>query len=313
MGLAEDVTRGLTSKNKFILSRYFYDAQGDQLFQEIMKMPEYYLTNSEYEIFSTKGAEVLKAFSNEAKSFDLVEFGAGDGTKTRILLKRLLENGADFRYIPIDISADVLENLKESLEEEIPELEVRPENAEYFAALENIRKESARPKLILFIGSSIGNFKEEVIKKFLDELFDKMSSGDQILLGYDLMKDPNIILRAYNDAAGITRAFNLNVLKRINRELDADFDLEAFEHYPFYDPESGYAKSYLVSLKKQSVHLKNIQLTVDFEVGEVIHTEISRKFKVADIERYFSNSGFHTVEHFFDCRHYFVDTLAKKP
>lgn len=313
MGLAEDVAQGLTSKTKYILSRYFYDARGDQLFQEIMKMPEYYLTNCEYEIFSTKGADILKAFSNESKPFDLVEFGAGDGTKTRILLKRLLENQANFRYIPIDISGDVLENLKADLSKEIPKLEVRPENAEYFNALEKIRSESDRPKLILFIGSSIGNFREEVIKKFLDELFEKMNTGDQILIGYDLMKDPNVILRAYNDSSGITRAFNLNVLKRINRELHADFNLEAFEHYPFYDPESGNAKSYLVSLKRQTVFLKSLELKVDFEVGEVIHTEISRKFKVADIERYFSNSGFQTVEHFYDCKHYFVDTLAKKP
>ncbi|MEM9053436.1 MAG: L-histidine N(alpha)-methyltransferase, partial [Bacteroidota bacterium] len=112
---------------------------------------------------------------------------------------------------------------------------------------------------------------------------------------------------------GITRAFNLNVLKRINRELGGDFDLEAFEHYPYYDPESGYAKSYLVSLKRQTVFLKNLDLKVDFEVGEVIHTEISRKFRVSDIEHYFSNSGFQMVEHFYDCKHYFVDTLAKKP
>ncbi|MCZ4410135.1 L-histidine N(alpha)-methyltransferase [Cryomorphaceae bacterium 1068] len=313
MGLAEDVAAGLSSEVKYLLSKYFYDAEGDQLFQQIMKMPEYYLTDCEYEIFSTRGADILKAFSKDSKPFDLLEFGAGDGTKTRILLKRLLENGADFRYVPIDISKDVLENLKKDLSEEFPQLTVRPENADYFSALDNVRLESDRPKLVLFIGSSIGNFREEVIHRFMAELYKKLNSGDEVLLGYDLMKNPQTILRAYNDPTGITKAFNLNILRRINRELGADFNIEAFEHYPYYDPETGLAKSYLVSLKQQIVKVDRLDQTFQFEVGEVIHTEISRKFRVEDIETYFEKAGFDVVEHFYDCKHYFVDTLVKKP
>lgn len=313
MGLAEDVAAGLSAEHKYLPSRYFYDAEGDQLFQQIMKMPEYYLTGCEYEIFSTKGGDILRAFSKAGKPFDLLEFGAGDGTKTRILLKRLLENGADFRYVPIDISGDVLVNLKNDLTKEFPDLPVKPENAEYFSALDNVQVESDRPKLVLFIGSSIGNFKEKVINRFMEELFSKLNSGDQILLGYDLMKNPHTIIDAYNDSTGITKAFNLNVLRRINRELNADFNIEAFDHYPYYDPETGLAKSYLVSLKNQTVTIDALNTNYKFQTGEVIHTEISRKFRVEHIEAYFRQAGFEVVEHFYDCKHYFVDTLVKKP
>ena len=313
MGLAEDVAAGLSSEVKYLLSKYFYDAEGDRLFQQIMKMPEYYLTDCEYEIFSTRGADILRAFSKESKPFDLLEFGSGDGTKTRILLRRLLENGADFRYVPIDISGDVLDNLKSDLSKEFPQLTVRPENADYFSALDNLQVESDRPKLVLFIGSSIGNFREEVIHRFMGELYKKLNSGDEVLLGYDLMKNPHTILDAYNDRTGITKAFNLNILRRINRELKADFNIEAFEHYPNYDPETGLAKSYLVSLKQQTVNVGVLDQIYKFETGEVIHTEISRKFRVEDIETYFKSAGFEVVEHFYDCKHYFVDTLVKKP
>jgi len=313
MGFAEDVNAGLGADQKYIPSRYFYDAEGDRLFQEIMKLPEYYLTDCEYEIFSTRGVDILKAFSEGALSFDLLEFGAGDGFKTRILLKRLLDWGADFRYVPIDISGDVLKELKLRLSDELPALEVAPRNAEYFKALEEVQSESERPKLVLFIGSSIGNFSEDRIHRFLSELFRKSKSGDQILLGCDLKKDPHTVIRAYNDPAGITKAFNLNVLRRINRELGGDFVLESFEHYPYYDPESGLAKSYLVSKMQQTVELKQLGKTFHFDKGECIHTEISRKFAISDIEKYFAAAGFDVVEHFYDCKHYFVDTLAKKP
>lgn len=313
MSFAEDVAEGLKAKNKFLPSRYFYDAEGDKLFQQIMKLPEYYLTDSEYEIFSTRGKDILQAFSQSSKPFDLLEFGSGDGFKTKILLKRLLDCSAEFTYVPIDISADVLESLRHELKLEYPSLEVRTKNAEYFKALEEVQIESDRPKLVLFIGSSMGNFTEERIKRFFTELFNKLKSGDQVLLGYDLKKDPHTILRAYNDEAGITRAFNLNVLRRINRELDGDFELEAFSHYPFYDPETGLAKSYLISQKQQTVRIGKLNQSFSFERGEAIHTEISRKFTTDQVEDYFASTGFQCVEHFFDCKHYFVDTLAKKP
>ncbi len=312
MSFKSDVKDGLSASQKYLPSQYFYDAEGDKLFQAIMQMPEYYLTRSEFEIFSTSAKEIFDELQVGTNSFDLVEFGAGDGTKTKILLERLLQTQANFKYIPIDISGDVLDGLKEDLNRRFPTLEVMPQNAEYFEALERIGKTTDRPKVILFLGSSIGNFLEERTLRFLGSLNDKLRQGDKTLIGFDLQKNPKIILDAYNDKQGITKAFNLNLLKRINQELNADFNLEAWDHFPFYDPESGFAKSYIISLKKQHVKVGEAGETYSFENGEVIHTEISRKYTIAQIEKLFTSTGFKVVKHFFDCKHYYVNTLAEK-
>lgn len=312
MGFLEDVVEGLTSENKHISSRYFYDARGDALFQAIMKLPEYYLTNSEYEILSSQAGDILKALELDGAIFDLVEFGAGDGVKTKILIEQLLKEGAHLRYIPIDISADVLAGLQGRFEKYFPGLEIIPENAVYFDAVERINEMSTNPKLILFLGSSIGNFSGDETVEFLKVLQSKLRKGDKVLVGFDMRKDPQIILNAYNDNQGVTKAFNLNLLTRMNRELGADFQVEAFSHYPFYDPESGLAKSYIVSKKKQTVSITKADLTVEFEPGEVIHTEISKKFTINEIESFATKTDLAIKEHFFDCRHYYVNTLFEK-
>lgn len=312
MGFAEDVDAGLNAPQKQISSRYFYDASGDKLFQAIMHMPEYYLTDSEHEIFSNRAKDILLALDLDKEGFEMVEFGAGDGYKTRIFIERLLEAGANFRYIPIDISGAVLDGLQKELKAQFPDLEVKPENAEYFAALEHINRISKRSKLILFLGSSIGNFLEERTLSFLKALYDTLNEGDQVLIGFDLQKNPHTILAAYNDQQGITKAFNLNLLARINRDLGGHFDLDQFDHYPMYDPETGLAKSYIVSLKDQEVHIAALNKTYHFKLGELMHTEISRKYTMASIESLFQRTGFKVVEHFFDSKHYYVDTLAQK-
>lgn len=313
MGFLEDVDAGLSANRKAISSRYFYDANGDKIFQAIMHMPEYYLTDVEHEIFSTRAKDILKALDMGDEVFDLVEFGAGDGLKTKILIDRMIEANARFRYVPIDISGDVLKALKSDINNQYPDLEVYTENKEYFSALEHINQVSKRPKLILFIGSSIGNFLEDRTRIFLNSLWEKMRPGDKALIGFDLQKDPKVILKAYNDPHGITKAFNLNILARINNELDATFDLDSFDHYPTYDPDSGLAKSYLVSLKQQSVNVGALGKTFHFAKGETIHTEISRKYTIDQIEDLFKEAKFKICEHFFDCKHYYVDTLAEKP
>lgn len=312
MSFKEDVLKGLRAKSKHLSSKYFYDAKGDRIFQDIMKMPDYYLTDSEYEIFSTQAKAIFDALQLDGRKFDLVEFGAGDGFKTKILIERLLETKADFRYIPIDISKDVLKDLKADFEKSFPDLEVEPEIAEYFQALENIRKKSDNPKVVLFIGSSIGNFLQERTVAFLNGLYAELQSGDKALIGFDLQKNPKTILRAYNDDEGITKAFNINVLTRINEELGGNFDIEAFDHYPNYDPDSGLAKSYLVSLKNQKVRIDDLEETFYFSDGECIHTEISRKYTLEQIEELFKGSNFKLVQHFLDDKRYYVDTLAKK-
>ena len=284
MSFREDVKKGLSAQQKRVHSKYFYDALGDKLFQEIMKLPEYYLTNSELEIFKNQSAHILDEFNTDGNFFDLIEFGAGDGTKTKLLIKGLLENGAEFRYLPIDISKDVLVELEKDFQNEFPGLKIAPQNQDYFSALDYIYSESDNPKLVLFLGSSIGNFNSESAVEFLSSLNSKLKSGDQALIGFDLRKNPNVILNAYNDSKGITRAFNLNLLSRINRELNADFDLSKFEHYPFYDPETGLAKSYIVSLELQEVYIQRIGLNVHFDAGECIHTEISKKFTINEIQ-----------------------------
>lgn len=311
MSFSEDVAEGLSGEQKRLPSKYFYDAEGDRLFQEIMKMPEYYLTDSEYEIFSTKAAGILGAMSINSGEFNLVEFGAGDGFKTKVLIERMLDAGARLNYAPIDISGDVLEQLKSDFQKTFPGLSINPQNAEYFQALENLGSVSDLPKLILFIGSSIGNFSRDKSIEFLSALKTKLHNGDKMLIGFDLRKNPKVILDAYNDKQGITKAFNLNLLKRINAELGGNFDLEAFDHYPIYDPEAGIAKSYIVSLKEQDVYIDACNATYHFGKGEAIHTEISRKFSVDEINEIAENSGFKVVEHFFDCKHYFVNTLIE--
>lgn len=309
---ARDVDAGLSAPFKFLLSRYFYDAKGDSLFQEIMHMPEYYLTDAEYEIFLKQGTDLLQAMRVDAGGFDLVEFGAGDGYKTKVLINSMLAENATFTYRPIDISSDVLAALKYELGLKFPKLKVEPQHAEYFTALEQIGKKSQLPKLVLFLGSSIGNFPEDRTVAFLNALNHKLKSGDKVLIGFDLKKNPEVILRAYNDPAGITRRFNLNILTRINRQLGGHFDLDRFEHYPTYDPESGFAKSYLVSLVEQDVAIDALEKSYRFGVGECIHTEISRKYSIPQIEKLLTGSGFKLSKHFTDSRGYYVNTLAEK-
>lgn len=311
MNLAEDVRKGLSSEQKRLPSKYFYDARGDELFQEIMTLSEYYLTQSELEIFQNQTAKILEVFNTSHEFFDLLEFGAGDGTKTKILVRQLIKNGAKFRYLPIDISNDVLKGLKEDFKKDFPSLDIAPRNKDYFSALSDVYSESDKPKLILFLGSSIGNFNTSQAIKFLAELNEKLRSGDQALIGFDLRKNPHTIITAYNDSRGVTKQFNLNLLERINRELDANFDIHQFDHYPFYDPESGLAKSYIVSLKKQIVNIKACNLEIEFKNGECIHTEISKKFTIEEIENIAAKSGFRVVKHFFDSRHYYTNTLIE--
>jgi dimethylhistidine N-methyltransferase len=311
MNLAEDVRKGLSEKQKRLPSKYFYDSTGDALFQEIMTLPEYYLTRSELEIFQNQAGTILEVFNTEHSFFDLLEFGAGDGSKTKILVRELLKNGGKFRYLPIDISNDVLKGLAEDFKHSFPGLEIVTKHKDYFSALSDVYSESKNPKLVLFLGSSIGNFNKEQAVKFLGELNEKLKSGDQALIGFDLKKNPKTILRAYNDSKGVTKRFNLNLLTRINRELDADFDISQFDHYPFYDPESGLAKSYIVSLDDQEVNIGACDMHVKFEKGECIHTEISKKYTIEEINEIADESGFHVVKHFFDSNHYYTNTLIE--
>lgn len=274
---AEDTYKGLTSFPKYLLSKYIYDKKGDKLFQKIMDMPEYYLTTCEFDILELNADDIANDFSHH-KGIDLIELGAGDGKKTKIILKKLVKKGSDFDYLPVDISQNVLDQLEESLQEEIPEVNVKIQQGTYFKTLEKLAEYNTRKKVILVLGSNIGNLNHEEAVDFLQNIRHAMSSEDMLFMGFDQKKHPQKILNAYNDPAGITEEFNKNLLVRINSEFEGNFEPDKFLHWETYDPETGTAKSFLVSKEKQRVNIKKLDLEVDFAAWETIHTEISQKY-----------------------------------
>lgn len=307
--LAKDVHNGLTSTPRTLPSKYFYDEAGDKLFQSIMAMPEYYLTDCEFEIFNTQADGILDEIAPKRMPFNLIELGAGDGSKTRVLLRHFLESGLEFTYCPVDISAHILEELKSGLKDEMPDLQMELLAGDYFELLnERIGKFEGR-NVFLFLGSTLGNYNQTRAEEFLSKLRAGMRSEDQLLMGVDLKKDPSVILSAYNDPHGITKEFNMNLLRRLNRELGANFDERYWRHCPNYDPQSGEARSYIVSTKPQEVYIEDIDTTYSFEAWEEIHTEISKKYSLNQLEELGSRTGYKVVKHFLDCKHYFVDTL----
>ena len=308
---AEEVDEGLSAKPKYLSSKYHYDDHGSRIFQEIMAMPEYYLTDCEFEILSMQGKDIYDALGFDGH-FNIIELGAGDGLKTKELLRNLLEIDADFTYVPIDISQEAIDLLVASMKESLPELVMNPQVGDYFEVMDKVEAEDASPNLILFLGSNIGNFKDEWAIDLLKHMHEHMRSGDKLLVGFDLQKNPNVIRNAYDDPHGITKRFNLNVLARINRELDADFELDRFDFYCHYNPENGEVKSYLISLREQDVEIKSIGKTYHFKHDELIWSELSKKYTLTEIEALGKRADFTVVKHFLDCKHYFSDTLMVK-
>lgn len=306
---AQDVIEGLTATPKKLPSKYFYDEKGDKLFQQIMNLDEYYLTKSEYEILNTYKRQFLSLFSDQTDQFNLVEFGAGDGYKTKVLLKHFLSENANFKYVPIDISGNVLRILEKSLKEEMPSLEVNYIEDHYFKALKKLESNGTR-NVVLFLGSNIGNFTGDQAYQFLNGLFKGLNRGDLLLIGFDLKKDPSVILKAYDDSDGITRAFNFNLLDRINKELDADFDLKKFKHFPSYNPQSGTTESFLISKVRQTVKVGEYK--IDFHPWESIHMEISQKYSMPDVSSMALRSGFTIAQNFYDEKSYFVNSVWRK-
>ena len=308
---ATDVLSGLKNKPKRISSKYFYDEKGSEIFKKIMRMPEYYPTNCEYDIFKNQAEEIRQVFCNNHCMFDLIELGAGDGMKTKVLIDHFLKKNVNFQYIPIDISAGAVENLAGNLKAVFPKLNIRPLIGDYFEMMHLLNGYDSLPKVLLFLGSNIGNFNWEESILFLKQLGAVMNKNDRLLIGFDLKKDPDVILKAYNDPHGHTRDFNLNLLTRMNTELGADFNLDAFRHYPLYEPSSGEARSYLMSLKEQTVRFKELEVDVHFKKWETIHTEISRKYDKESINAMAKESGFEVVRNFTDDRQYFMNSYWK--
>jgi dimethylhistidine N-methyltransferase len=306
----KDVIRGLSSTPRFLSSKYFYDETGDGLFQKIMQLPEYYLTRSEQEIFMMQTAALAEPILKRFQEFDIIELGAGDATKSTHLLRYLAGSGREFTYYPVDISENVIGLLEKEMPQRIPGLKVKGLNGDYFDMIQKSYQVSQRRKLVLFLGSNIGNFSPEEAERFLLALNQNLKSGDVLLIGVDLKKAPKQILAAYNDRLGVTKAFNLNLLRRINAELDGDFDLMQFDHYPTYDPISGACKSYLISLAEQEVHIG--EESFRFYRNEPIWTELSQKYSEQEVAELAVHSGFRPVANFYDCRHDFIDAMWEK-
>lgn len=309
---AKDVYQGLTDFPKYLHSQYFYDESGDKLFQDIMNMPEYYLTDREFEILSKNKAEIAQLFSPGNVSFRLLELGAGDGKKTKILLKYLSENNFKFEYQPIDISQNALDGLEKSLQHELPQVSVETRQGTYFETLSAINAENSTKKIILFLGSNIGNLPHHKAVAFLNSIQESMNEDDLLFVGFDMKKNPQTILDAYNDPNGITAAFNKNILTRVNRELDGDFLLNKFRHWEVYDPETGTAKSYLIATESQTVTLNKLDLKVDFEAWESIHTEISQKYDDRTIQWLAETSGLEIVTEFSDANHQYKNYIFRR-
>lgn len=304
---ADEVASGLSRSPKQLPCKYLYDAEGSRLFREIMDLEEYYPTRCETEILDRHKGDICQIIGSS--DFNVVELGAGDGAKTKILLKHFIDLGLRFRYVPIDISASAVEGLTRDLEKEFGGLAVRGMATDYFEGLAWLSRTNHRTSLVLFLGSNIGNFTPGESFAFLTSLRKSLNAGDYVLVGFDLKKDLNTLLRAYNDPKGVTARFNVNILHRINDELGGNFVPSRFEYYSTYDPRSGAIESFLISTKEQTVFIDLCGRAFSFARWEPIHTESSYKFLKRDFTRLARESGFRPVASFCDSRRYFADTL----
>lgn len=309
---ADEILTGLANDRPTLSSKWFYDDRGSELFRQIMNCPEYYLTEAESEIYRSSAGNLLEQL--EGHSFDLIELGAGDGTKTQLLIERFLARNAHFSYRPIDLNGSALNDLGKVIKVRWPKLDFAPVQADYFEAMDRLgAANSKRRRLVLFPGANIGNFTPGEAVAILARLRGFLQAGDLLLTGFDLKKDPAVVLAAYNDPAGLTAAFNLNLLRRINRELGADFRLDCWRHWETYDPESGAARSFLVPVEPQTVNFASLRRTFSFRAWEPIAVEISQKYHLRQIEGMADSAGYRFEQHYTDERAWFTDSLWKVP
>jgi len=278
---ADDVGKGLTATPKQLPCCYFYDRLGSLLFEAICEVPEYYLTRAETAILQTQAEEIAALFSDAT---DLIELGSGSAAKTRLLIEAFLRRHPKQRYVPLDICRTVLEESSLDLLGTFPTLEILAIAAEYREGLKHLQTLSAGPKLVLWLGSNIGNLERTAAAGFLAQIRQFLAPSDRLLIGIDLHKDRAALEAAYNDACGVTAAFNRNLLVRINRELGGQFDPRTFEHRALYNEELGRIEMHLVSDTPQKVTIERLGITVSLKAGEPIHTENCYKYSHKEIE-----------------------------
>ncbi|WP_372498560.1 L-histidine N(alpha)-methyltransferase [Yinghuangia soli] len=284
--LRRDAAFGLTSAPKWLPPKWFYDARGSTLFEEITRLPEYYPTRAEREILERHAADVAATLP----AHTLIELGSGSSEKTRLLLDALRAAGTLERYVPVDVSEPALVEAAEALLREYPGLAVDAVVSDFDAEL-GIPDEPG-PKLVAFLGGTLGNLNPDERAAFLAAVRAKLRTGDGLLLGADLVKDPEVLVRAYDDAQGVTADFNRNVLRVLNRELDGDFDVERFEHVALWNSEQEWIEMRLRSRGDQAVKLRDLDLAVEFADGEELRTEISAKFRVSGLTMELERAGF---------------------
>ena len=305
---ADDVRAGLLATPKSLPPKYFYDALGSKLFEAICLLPEYYLTRAEREILERHAGAILDAVGSPV---EIVEFGSGSGEKSRLLFDAALARQADLRYLPVDISESALRDSAEAMLDEYPSLRITGYASDYDGAIASMRDRvrTGVRRLALFLGSNIGNLDERAACKFLSGVRATLDRGDALLLGADLRKDPGVLLDAYDDPIGVTAAFNLNLLGRINRELGGGFDLRYFSHVASWDEADGCMRMHLASLVEQTVEIRSLDLRVSFGEGETIHTEDSRKYDLATIDHLARATGFERVRTWTDSNDRFASNL----
>jgi L-histidine Nalpha-methyltransferase len=304
---ATDVLEGLTATPKWLPPRLFYDGRGSELFEEITRLPEYYLTRTERAIFQAHAAEIAEQAGPNVSVFEL---GAGTAAKTQVLLRALARRQERIKYVPVDVSHSALELCAQDLREKLPQVSVEPIVADYTAGVPRLKSVRGR-KLVLYIGSSIGNFDLEHAVEILARIREGLRAGDALLLGVDVAKSPEVLLPAYDDAQGVTAAFNKNILCRINRELSADFDLDRFRHVALWNESRARMEMHLESVRDQEVYLAALGLQIPFAQGETIHTENSYKFTPEMTDELLRDAGFALERTWTDERGWFAEHLAR--
>jgi L-histidine N-alpha-methyltransferase len=305
--LADDVLDGLTRPFKELPPKHLYDARGADLFDQICDLPEYYPTRTERAILVARAADIASV----TRAAEVVELGSGTAAKTRLLLDALHDAGTLRRYVPIDVTEGMVRDCETELAAAYDGLAVHGIVGDFERHLEHVPA-AAGPRLVVLLGGTIGNFTPGRRRSFLRAVGGLLGDGDHLLLGTDLVKDPAVIEAAYDDAAGVTALFNLNMLEVVNRELNADFDLDAFEHVAFFDREHEWIEMRLRAIAPQTVFVADLDLTIQFAAREELRTEISAKFTRARVEADFAAAGLDLVEHYVDDDGLFALNLARR-
>ncbi len=305
---ADEISNSLSSNQKSINPKFFYDEKGSHLFEKICTLPEYYLTNTEISILNQLDDKISPYLDGD---YRLVELGSGSSTKTRILIQILERLQTYVEYVPIDISR-ILKTSSRILQSDFKRLHITGIIDEYESGLKFLKNYDTKKNLIIFLGSSFGNFDLEDGSKFLSKINSAMKKDDLFLIGLDLVKDKKILEYAYNDSEGVTAQFNLNILSRINSELGGNFDLQKFRHHAVYNEDQNKIEMYLRSIDRQIINIPQADLTLNLEKDELIHTENSQKFTISNIKQMSEKAGFEIKDMWYDEKQYFAMILLSK-